>query len=145
MAAARKAHVYTTPPASFRELWVQRMRWGRGGMDECLKRGWSTSTRLDCLSYVLFGVQRVLPRAVPDDARTDDHLPVPFRYALYGLIPLGVMWLERMTSMWRVPDRGWRDVVLCAVLVVEDFYGFFLELCAVVSAWRCLNARRQAW
>jgi hypothetical protein len=70
---------------------------------------------------------------------------VPFRYALIGLIPLGVMWLERVTSMWRVPDRGWRDVALVAVLLVEDVYGFFLEMCAVVASWRCLNARRQAW
>ncbi|WP_433037399.1 glycosyltransferase [Actinomycetospora sp. CA-053990] len=145
VAAARKAHVYTTPPASFRELWVQRMRWGRGGMDECLKRGWSTSTRLDCLSYVLFGFSVFFRVLFLTMLTLMIIYAVPFRYALIGLIPLGVMWLERMTSMWRVPDRGWRDVVLCAVLVIEDFYGFFLELCAVVSAWRCLNARRQAW
>lgn len=55
------------------------------------------------------------------------------------------MWLERVTSMWRLPGRRPGDVLLVAVLVVEDFYGFFLELCAVVAAWRCLNARRQAW
>ncbi|WP_328308599.1 glycosyltransferase [Actinomycetospora sp. NBC_00405] len=145
VAAARQAHVYTTPPASFRELWVQRMRWGRGGMDECLKRGWSTSTRLDCLSYILFGFSVFFRVLFLTMLALMIIYAVPFRYALIGLIPLGVMWLERMTSMWRVPDRGWRDVVLCAVLVVEDFYGFFLELCAVVSAWRCLNARRQAW
>ena len=70
---------------------------------------------------------------------------VPFRYALYGLIPLGVMWLERMTSMWRVPGPVRRRRRARRGPVIEDFYGFFLELCAVVSAWRCLNARRQAW
>lgn len=145
VAAARKAHVYTTPPASFRELWVQRMRWGRGGMDECLKRGWSTATRQDCLSYVLFGFSVFFRVLFLTMLALMIIYAVPFRYALIGLIPLGVMWLERMTSMLRVPDRGWRDVAIVAVLVVEDFYGFFLELCAVVSAWRCLNARRQAW
>jgi biofilm PGA synthesis N-glycosyltransferase PgaC len=145
VAAARQAHVHTTPPATFRELWQQRLRWGRGGMDEVLKRGWSTATRTDCLSYLLFAFSvffRVLFLAMLTLMIVYE---VPFRYALYGLIPLWVMWLERVTSMWRVPDRGWRDVVLVAVLLVEDVYGFFLEMCAVVASWRCLNARRQAW
>ena len=145
VAAARHAHVHTTPPTTFRELWQQRLRWGRGGMDEVLKRGWSTATRTDCLSYLLFAFSvffRVLFLAMLTLMIVYD---VPFRYALIGLIPLGVMWLERVTSMWRVPDRGWRDVALVAVLLVEDVYGFFLEMCAVVASWRCLNARRQAW
>lgn len=143
--AAREAHVYTSPPTTFRELWTQRLRWGRGGMDECLKRGWSVSTRKDILSYGLFGFSvffRVLFLAMLTLMIVYD---VPFRYALLGLIPLGVMWLERITSMWRVPDRGVRDVALVAVLLVEDVYGFFLETCAVVATFRCLNARRQAW
>jgi cellulose synthase/poly-beta-1,6-N-acetylglucosamine synthase-like glycosyltransferase len=143
--AARHAHVHTTPPDTWRALWQQRLRWGRGGMDEILKRGWSSSTRTDCLSYVLFAFSvffRVLFLAMLTLMIV---YAVPFRYALYGLIPLWVMWLERVTSMWRLPGRRWSDFLLVAVLVIEDCYGFFLELCAVVAAWRCLNARRQAW
>ncbi|GAA4778519.1 hypothetical protein GCM10023200_09390 [Actinomycetospora chlora] len=145
VAAAKGAHVYTTPPSTFRAVWRQRLRWGRGGMDECLKRGWSPATRQDVLSYVLFGFSvffRVLFVAM---LALMIIYEVPFRYALIGLVPLGVMWLERVTSMWRVPDRGFRDVALVAVVLVEDVYGFFLELCAVVAAVRCLNAHRQAW
>ena len=145
VAAAKKAHVYTTPPDTFRALWRQRLRWGRGGMDECLKRGWSPATRQDVLSYVLFGFSvffRVLFVAMLTLMIV---YQVPFRYALIGLIPLAVMWVERMTSMWRLPGRGPLDVALVAILLVEDVYGFFLEWCAVVAAFRCLNARRQAW
>ncbi|GLZ54326.1 hypothetical protein Acsp07_39430 [Actinomycetospora sp. NBRC 106378] len=143
--AARAGHVLTHPPATFRELWVQRLRWGRGGMDECLKRGWIPATRRDIASYGLFVLSvffRVL--FITMIVLMITHA-VPFRYALVGLIPLGVMWLERVTSMWRLPGRTATDVALVAVLVVEDLYGFFLEFCAVVAAWRCLFARRQAW
>ncbi|MEJ2867530.1 glycosyltransferase family 2 protein [Actinomycetospora sp. OC33-EN08] len=143
--AARGAHVLTHPPRTFRELWVQRLRWGRGGMDECLKRGWTPATRRDIGAYGLFVLSvffRVLFLTMIVLMITH---AIPFRYALIGLIPLGVMWLERVTSMWRLPGRTWRDVTLVAVLVVEDLYGFFLEFCAVVAAWRCLFARRQAW
>jgi poly-beta-1,6-N-acetyl-D-glucosamine synthase len=143
--AARDAHVLTEPPRTFRELWVQRLRWGRGGMDECLKRGWIPATRRDIASYGLF-VLSVFFRLlfITMIVLMITHA-VPFRYALIGLIPLGVMWLERVTSMWRLPGRSVQDVALVAVLVVEDLYGFFLEFCAVVAAWRCLFARRQAW
>ncbi|MHC1563139.1 glycosyltransferase family 2 protein [Actinomycetospora sp. C-140] len=145
VAAAKHAHVYTTPPSTFRALWRQRLRWGRGGMDECLKRGWTPATRQDALSYVLFGASvffRVLFIAMLTLMIVYE---VPFRYALIGLIPLAVMWVERVTSMWRLPGRGAVDVALVAILLVEDVYGFFLEWCAVVAAFRCLNARRQAW
>ncbi|MDL5157336.1 glycosyltransferase [Actinomycetospora termitidis] len=143
--AARDAHVLTHPPTSFRELWVQRLRWGRGGMDECLKRGWIPATRRDIVAYGLFVLSvffRIL--FVTMVVLMVTHA-VPFRYALIGLIPLGVMWLERVTSMWRLPGRSAKDVAIVVVLVVEDLYGFFLEFCAVVAAWRCLLARRQAW
>jgi poly-beta-1,6-N-acetyl-D-glucosamine synthase len=70
---------------------------------------------------------------------------VPLAYALIGLIPVAVMWAERMTSAWRLRGRTMRDVLLVAVLIVEDLYGFFLELCAVAAATKCLAGKRQAW
>ncbi|MFC5062093.1 glycosyltransferase [Actinomycetospora atypica] len=143
--AARGAHVLTHPPTSFRELWVQRLRWGRGGMDECLKRGWTRATRKDILSYGLFVLSVFFRLLFVTMLVLMITHAVPFRYALIGLIPLGVMWLERVTSMWRLPGRTGTDVAIVAVLVVEDLYGFFLEFCAVVAAWRCLFARRQGW
>ncbi|MEJ2860094.1 glycosyltransferase [Actinomycetospora flava] len=145
VAAARNAHVYTTPPDTFRALWTQRLRWGRGGMDECLKRGWSTATRKDIFAYGLFGFSVFFRLLFVTMLALMIIYAVPFRYALIGLIPLAVMWLERMTSMWRLPGRSFTDVALVAIVLVEDVYGFFLEWCAVVAAWRCLNARRQAW
>lgn len=144
-AAARGAHVFTTPPATFRELWVQRQRWARGGMDECLKRGWTPATRKDVLSYGLFTASVFCRALFVAMVALMIIYHVPFQYALIGLIPVGVMWMERMTSMWHVADRCARDVAMVAVLLVEDCYGFFLELCAVVSACRCLRGSRQSW
>lgn len=143
--AARNAHVYTTPPSTVRELWQQRMRWGRGGMDECLKRGWVPATRSDILSYGLFSLSVLFRFLFLAMVALMLIYSVPLRYALIGLIPVAVMWVERVTSMWRLPGRTGRDVALAAVLVVEDVYGFFLEACAVVAAWKCLFARGQRW
>ena len=143
--AAREAHVYTEPPTTFRELWRQRLRWGRGGMDECLKRGWTRATRRDILAYALFSLSvffRVLWILMLVLMVV---YAVPLRYALIGLVPVVVMWAERVTSAWRVRGRTAGDMALVAVLVAEDLYGFFLELCAVAAASKCLRAKRQAW
>jgi glycosyltransferase involved in cell wall biosynthesis len=143
--AAREAHVYTEPPTTFRELWRQRLRWGRGGMDECLKRGWTRATRRDILAYALFSMSvffRVLWIVMLVLMLV---YAVPLRYALIGLVPVAVMWAERVTSAWRLRGRTAGDMALVAVLVVEDLYGFFLELCAVAAASKCLRGKRQAW
>lgn len=143
--AARGAHVYTEPPTTFRALWRQRLRWGRGGMDECLKRGWTRATRRDILAYALFSMSvffRVLWILMLVLMLV---YAVPLRYALIGLVPVAVMWAERVTSAWRLRDRTAGDMALVAVLVVEDLYGFFLELCAVAAASKCLRGKRQAW
>lgn len=146
--AAREAHVFTTPPATLRALWHQRLRWGRGGMDECLKRGWIPTTRSDVLAYGLFAMSvffRILFITMVALILIYD---LPMRYALVGLIPVAVMWVERVTSAWRLPDKTWRDAAVVVVLVIEDLYGFFLEICAVVAAWRCLSGqrgKRQKW
>ncbi|MGD9525422.1 glycosyltransferase [Pseudonocardia sp.] len=145
VAAARGAHVYTEPPTTFRMLWRQRLRWGRGGMDECLKRGWTLATRRDILSYLLFAWSVFFRFLWVTMLVLMVTFNVPLRFALIGLIPVVVMWAERMTSAWRLPDRSWGDVALVAVLLVEDLYGFFLELCAVAAAGKCLRGIRQYW
>lgn len=143
--AAPEAHVYTEPPTTFRELWRQRLRWGRGGMDECLKRGWSLATRRDILAYTLFSLSVFFRFLWITMVVLMVMYQVPLRYALIGLIPVVVMWAERVTSAWRVRDKTFGDMALVAVLLVEDLYGFFLELCAVTAAVMCLGSRRQAW
>jgi len=143
--AARAAHVYTEPPTTFRELWRQRLRWGRGGMDECLKRGWTLATRRDILAYTLFSLSVFFRVLWITMLVLMVVYAVPLRYALIGLIPVVVMWAERVTSAWRLRGRTVGDTALVAVLVVEDLYGFFLELCAVSAALMCLRGKRQAW
>jgi biofilm PGA synthesis N-glycosyltransferase PgaC len=143
--AAREAHVYTEPPTTFRALWKQRLRWGRGGMDECLRRGWTPATRRDILAYVLFSLSVFFRLLWIFMLALMLIYAVPLKYALIGLIPVAVMWAERVTSAWRVRGRTAGDMALVAVLVVEDLYGFFLELCAVAAAAKCLRNKRQAW
>lgn len=143
--AAPGAHVLTDTPPTFRDLWTQRLRWGRGGMDEVRKRGWTPATRNDILAYGLFGVSsmmRLLWVALVVMMFVHE---VPLRFGLIGVIPVAVVWVERMMSAWGLPGRTKKDVALVSTILVEDLYGFFLELCTVASAIKSLANRKQSW
>lgn len=143
--AASGAQVLTDTPATFGSLWQQRMRWGRGGVDECRKRGWTHATRRDISCYLLFlfGLTMRIVWMVYFTMLIT--LAAGFAFSLIGFIPLALVWMDRVTSAWRVPERRWTDVLIAATILAEDFYGFFLEACTGASIYRSLRNSQQAW
>lgn len=143
--AAPGSHVLTDTPKSFKDLWRQRQRWGRGGVDECRRRGWTKATRYDISTYGLFCFG-ILMRILFVTYLTLLILsPLGFALSLIGLIPVGVLWVDRVTSAWRLPGRDLVDVLIASTLLVEDAYGLFLELCTLVAITKSLRSARQNW
>lgn len=145
VASSATAHVLTDTPATFRELWKQRLRWGRGGVDEVRKRGFTKATRRDVGSYAMFALSsamRVLFLVFLTLLLTSGG---DYRWSLLGLIPLAVMLIERGASTATLRRKSWRDRLLIGVVLVEDMYGFFLELCTFKSILNSYFTRRQAW
>lgn len=143
--AAEGAHVLTDTPDSFSSLWQQRQRWGRGGFDECRKRGWAPETRRDISAYGLFAFGLCMRLLFIVYLVLVLTMGMGWSLSLIGLLPLGIMWLERVTSAWRLPGRTWRDMVIVLPLVVEDAYGLFLEACTTVAISRSLRGDSQNW
>jgi poly-beta-1,6-N-acetyl-D-glucosamine synthase len=143
--AANGAHVVTDTPKTFGELWRQRQRWGRGGFDECKKRGWTWGTRRDIAAYGLFGFGLLMRLAWVIYLVLLISLGLGFALSLLGFLPLLVMWLDRVTSAWRVPQRSWQDVALVVPMLIEDLYGVFLEVCTMVAVVRSVRNSAQGW
>jgi cellulose synthase/poly-beta-1,6-N-acetylglucosamine synthase-like glycosyltransferase len=142
---AAQAHAYTAVPTTFRDLWRQRIRWGRGGVDECRRYGWTPGTRRPIVAYGIYGVSSCLRLAWIGLLATTVALGLEVTYALWGLVPLALMWVDRMQSMWRLPDRTWRDVLLAALLIPEDVYGLWLEACTARAIWLSYFGKEGAW
>lgn len=143
--AAPGSHVLTDTPDSFRALWRQRQRWGRGGVDECRRRGWTRATRYDISAYGLF-LFGILMRLLFVAYLTLLILSsLGLTLSLIGLIPIAVLWVDRVTSAWRLPGRDRVDILIASTLVLEDGYGFFLEICTLVAIARSLRSARQDW
>jgi cellulose synthase/poly-beta-1,6-N-acetylglucosamine synthase-like glycosyltransferase len=45
---------WTEVPLSLKELWKQRLRWLRGGVDALREIGWNKATKKDILGHFLF-------------------------------------------------------------------------------------------
>ena len=115
-------------------------------MDECLKRGWTASTRRDILAYFLFALSVFFRVVVDRDDHPDDDVQRSAGIRAHRAHPSGRdVGRTHDVRVARCAAGRWRDVLLVAVLIVEDLYGFFLELCAVAAATKCLAGKRQAW
>lgn len=145
VSAAPGAQVLTDTPATFGDLWQQRLRWGRGGIDECRKRGWIPATRRDIAAYGLFGLSSFMRLLWVFYVIALFQLGMGLTYSLIGMIPLVLMWLDRVTSAWRVPGRTWQDITLSATMLVEDCYGLFLEACTATALLHSIRRTSQAW
>lgn len=143
--AASACHVLTDTPPTFRELWRQRQRWGRGGVDECRKRGWTRATRRDIAAYGLFAFGIVMRLLFVAFVVLLVVSGLPFALSLIGLVPIAVLWVDRVTSAWRLPGRDGRDLLIASTLLLEDAYGLFLEVCTLFAVVRSLRSARQAW
>jgi len=146
VAAAPGAHALTDTPTTLADLWTQRLRWGRGGVDEVRRRGWTPATRRDIAAYGIYGfsllmratflVWLVLMLLV---------MHLPYRFGLLGLIPLLLVWMDRWGSIASLPNPTLRDRLLVGIVLVEDVYGLFLESVTAVSICRSYAARAQGW
>lgn len=143
--ASADAHVYTDTPATFRELWAQRLRWGRGGVDEVRKRGWTRATRRDIGSYGLFGLSTFMRILFLVYIAFMIAASTPYQFALIGLVPMILMYLDRVTSVSRLADKTWPDRLLVHTVLVEDLYGFFLETCTIMSIIKSYRSSQQSW
>lgn len=142
--AASGAHVFTDTPLSFKELWRQRLRWGRGGIDEVRKRGWIPATRRDIMSYYLYGFGMFVRMIWVFFIVMLITAGLPLTFSLAGFVIIGIFWLDRVTSISH-SIRDWQGLSLAGVLVVEDIYGFFLEICTATALFKSVFNRKQEW
>lgn len=143
--ASTMAKVHTETPQTIKELWVQRLRWGRGGIDECRRRGWNPATRRDIVSYGIFGLSMGLRLLWISVLAFIIITGLPYAMSIVGLCLLFVMWLDRFSSTFGLTNRTWADRVLVHTLVVEDLYGFFLEACTLAALVMSFASVAQEW
>lgn len=137
--------VLTDSPATLRGVWKQRLRWGRGGVDELRKRGWTPATKRDIRGYGLFLLSLATRFGTVAVIVLMIYGHLPYRLSLPGFAVQAIMITNRITSSYTLREKGWKDRILIYTVLLEDFFGFFLEAVTAVSIWKSYRGKQQAW
>ena len=142
MISPRQCTVVTEVMQTWRALWVQRLRWQRGavenlgsyGLRPSVTRYWSQQLGI---GYGVVAIAAYLLLIVLMVLALDEWVWFPFWIAV-GLIFV----LERVLTVWR---GGWRARILAATLFPELMYAIFLNLVYVKGIWDIAVRRQAGW
>ncbi len=137
--------VLTDSPTTLRGVWKQRLRWGRGGVDEVRKRGWTPATKWDIMGYGLFLLSLATRFGTLALIVLMVYGHIPFRLSLPGFAVQTIMITNRITSTYTLRGKGWKDHILIYTVLLEDFFGFFLEAVTAASIWKSYRGKQQDW
>lgn len=125
-----------------RKLWGQRVRWGRGGLDDLHEYGITDATR----PYVWAQVGRLIMMLMP-------LLYIAYLVVLQsqnGRIVWALPWFainliflsERVIT---VKSEGWRPMLLAALLIPELIYDWFMSAAYITGLIKHLRGRVSQW
>ena len=137
---------FTEVPVSLKELWIQRTRWFRGGID-CIKtHGINKVTKYEILGHILFILKLVLTILIWA-------MTINFYFA-YGFtmtvsLPfLCIMALGVYNSLYRIKYvHNWNkwDVIIRLSIIPETLYYWFNSVALIKSYYMVLLNIKQKW
>lgn len=136
---------WTDVPLSIKELWIQRLRWLRGGVDTLRQHGWNRITCFEILNHWLFiflVILRVLAIIL--------FLKYVNRYGFQGfnLVIIWVILLAFIDSLYRlkyVQNITLWDYFLKILIIPEIIYGWFQAIVLIYSYILSFCNIKQRW
>jgi poly-beta-1,6-N-acetyl-D-glucosamine synthase len=143
-AAGFGMHAWTDVPLKLNELWKQRVRWLRGGLDTMWEHGWNKSTRKDILNAGLFWIMLsfqiiLLYYAVCDIAR-GAYLPNRM-----FLLVMGIMYVDCVYTLRYVQNLSIWDYLVRMTFIPQLFYAWFTIAQLIYAYYLFLFKPNQEW
>lgn len=137
---------WTEVPESFKELWVQRIRWFRGGIDCMLLHGYNQVTKYELFNHFMFfvivGLQLTLTiMGVNIWCKYGFHIGTD--YLLIGLLTAGS--LDGLYRLKYVHNLKGSDVIIRVILVPELLYRWFQMASMLYSYYLSFFKVKQSW
>jgi len=136
---------WTDVPVSIKELWRQRLRWLRGGVD-CLKlHGWNNITMPEILNHFLFVLIMVLQVIV-----TSISIKYLIMYGFKGFsfITATVILIGYIDNIYRlkyVQKKTLVDYIIRLTFISEILYGWFQAVIMIYSYILSFFRIKQRW
>lgn len=126
VSASMEMRAWTEVPLRLRDLWAQRLRWNRGGVDSLREHRWNRATRWDIMNHGLFLVNTVLQTIVAVFFVLwlfGNHAAWPF--GGWSMAAVIAMQLNAIYRLRYVDKLTFGTVLLRFLLIPETIYSWF--------------------
>lgn len=136
---------WTDVPLSFRELWIQRSRWLRGGLDTLFTHGWNRATYRDIINAVFFWVMLTFHTLLIAFIIADLLAGNAYQMSFWTLLVLLLLWFDGVYRLKFVQDIEFNDVLVKALFVPMIIYTWFNLAVQLYAYYLSLRKTRQGW
>jgi poly-beta-1,6-N-acetyl-D-glucosamine synthase len=136
---------WTDVPLSFRELWIQRTRWLRGGLDTLLSHGWNRATYRDILNAAFFWVMLAFHALLLSYIVADLLAGIPYRMSAWTALVLLLLYVDAMYRLKFVQDLEFKDVLFKALFVPMIIYTWFNLTVQLYAYYLSFSNIQQGW
>lgn len=136
---------WTDVPLSFNELWIQRSRWLRGGIDSLITHGWNRATYRDIINAAFFWVMLTFHILLISFILAGLMAGIPYELSFWTVLVLLLMWFDGVYRLKFVQDLEFNDVLVKATFVPMILYTWFQLLVQLNAYYLSIRKTRQGW
>ncbi len=144
IAAGFGMYAWTDVPLKLKDLWKQRVRWLRGGIDTLWEHGWNKSTRKDILNAGLFWVMLSFQGILLGYTLIDIFKGV-FHFNAMVMLVMGIMYVDCVYTLRYVQDPKKWDYIIRVTFIPQLFYAWFTIAQLVYAYYLFLFKPNQEW
>lgn len=137
-------YAWTNVPLSIPDLWKQRVRWLRGGLDTLWDHGWNKATAKyifeDCLFWVMLFLQGYLLKyTIGDIMGGNYYLSKPI------IIIMGIMYLDCVYTLRYVQNPQKWDYFVRLIFIPQILYAWFAIAQHIYAYYLFMVKKNQEW
>lgn len=124
IAAGFGMYAWTYVPLKLTDLWRQRVRWLRGGLDTLWEHGWNRSTRGDILRTGFFWIMLMF-QVILLNYTFIDIINGTFHLNNMVLLVMGIMYVDCVYSLQYIQSPEKWDVIVRLAFIPQLLYAWF--------------------
>ncbi len=144
IAAGFGMYAWTYVPLNLTELWRQRVRWLRGGLDTLWEHGWNRSTRKDILKAGLFWIM-LLFQGILLGYTVMDIINGVFRLNSMVMLVMVIMYVDCVYTLQYIQNPEKWDLIVRLTFIPQLLYAWFTIAQQLYAYYLFIFKPNQEW
>ena len=136
---------WTDVPLSFHDLWIQRTRWLRGGLDTMFRHGWNKATWRDIVNAGFFWVMLVFHTLLLAFIIVDVLSGLPYVMSPWTGFVLLILYVDGVYRLKFVQNPEFADTLVKVLFIPMIVYTWFNLAVQLYSYYLSIRQVRQGW